>query len=147
MSASLLRPQGRTLYASATKAATFTGATIEVPLAESYTFILDVTAASGTTETLDVAIQVTVDGGTTWYTAARFAQVTTAAVIRRLQIQSVMGRGEAGSEAAIANTGGALASNTAITKKIRHVATIGGTNPSYTYVIYMIAVTKGNSSD
>lgn len=145
MQTNLLRPLGQTFQASVTKAATFTGATVDVPLAESYTFILDVTAASGTSPTLDVAIQITVDEGTTFYAAIRFAQCTGVAT-RRLQVQPSLGRGEAGSEGALANTGGALNANTILTKKLRHVATIGGTNPSFTYAIYLLTVAKATGS-
>lgn len=137
MPANLLRPGVMTFQSSVTKTATFTGATVEIPLADSYLFILDVTAASGTTPTLDAAIQSSVDGGTTFYTVARFAQVT-AVSTRKLQLQPMLGRGEAGSESAVSNTGGALAGNVILTKKIRTVWTIGGANPSFTAVMYVI---------
>jgi hypothetical protein len=38
---------------------------------------LDVTAASGTTPTLDVVVEDSVDGGTNWNTVGTFAQKTT----------------------------------------------------------------------
>jgi len=123
--------------------ATFTSAVIEIPLGESYAFYLQVTAASGTSPTLDMAIQVTPDNGTTFYTAARFAQMTGVA-IRRLQIQPMMGRGEAGTESVIADTGGALNANTIITRKIKYKATIAGTNPSFTYTLWVLVVSRSS---
>lgn len=141
MQSNLLRPKGMTIQASVTKAATYTGTAFEIPLAESYAFIINVTAASGTTPTLDVAYQVTVDEGTTWFTALRHAQITTTS-IRRLQVQPSLGKGEAGTEAAIANTGGALNANTILTRKMRTVWTIGGTNPSFTAAQYLLCVSR-----
>lgn len=141
MNANLQRPVAITIDSAVTKAATYTGTAVDAPLSDSYAFYVDVTAGSGTSPTMDLCIQVTPDNGTTWIPAARFAQIT-GVVKRRLQLQPVPGRGEAGAEAAVANTGGALATNTVLSKKIRVVNTIGGTNPSFTYSLYMFAVPR-----
>lgn len=93
-------------------------------------FILEHGTGTGTTPTLDVAIQVTTDDGTTWFSMYRFAQVTTTAGTRRI-IASFRRVAEAAAEAVVADTGGALAANCPISKKIRILATIGGTSPSY----------------
>lgn len=145
MQANFLPPATIEVQASVTKAATYTAASVKLPVGESYEFILDVTAASGTSETLDVALQKQAANGT-WYTFARFAQVTTAAIIRRLQLQPSLGRGEAGSEGALAVTGGALNANTIIPRDIRVLATIGGTNPSYTFTVQAFVVPKAAGS-
>src|SRR5438045_4088419 len=84
------------VVASAAQTATVATANITLPLADSYTFIQDVTAASGTSPTLDTAIQITPDGGTTWYSVMRYAQVT-AANQQRITFQPIQGRGEASS--------------------------------------------------
>lgn len=93
-------------------------------------FILEHGTGTGTSPTLDVSIQVTPDDGTTWFSMFRFAQVTTTAGTRRI-ITSFRRVAEAGAEAAVGATGGALATNCPISKKIRVLATIGGTSPSY----------------
>lgn len=71
--------------------------------------ILDVTAASGTAPTLDVAFQVSLDGGTTWLTHTSFTQKTT--------------------------TGNELKQVTNIGILGRLSWTIAGTNPSFTFSI------------
>lgn len=141
MQSNLLRAAGRTIQASVTKVATYTSEAFDVPLAESYAFVIVVSAASGTTPTLDVAYQVTPDGGTTWFTALRHAQIT-AASTRRLQVLPSLGKGEAGTEGALANTGGALNANTILTRKMRTVWTIAGTNPSFTATQYLLTVSR-----
>lgn len=93
-------------------------------------FILEHGTGTGTTPTLDVSIQVSPDEGTTWFSMFRFAQVTTTAGTRRI-ITSFRRVAEAGAEAAVGTTGGALASNCPLSKKIRILADVGGTSPSY----------------
>lgn len=147
-----LSPQSQALVAAGTVvAATGNSGNLTIPLADSYAFVLNVTAASGTTETLDCALQVSPDQGTTWFDWFRFAQVTTSAVTRRLIVQPMQGRGEAGSEAAItAAASGAISNNVPFPgalfsggkPTIRFVYTLGGTSPSYTLGIWMFAQTK-----
>lgn len=136
MQSSLLSPRVLTLHASAQETTTGNGTVFDLPIADSYAFYLDVTAA-GTT--MDLAIQISVDSGTTFYTAARFAQVGASAAVRRLQIQGQMGRGEAGTESAIADTGGALNANTILTRKIRPRWTLSG---NYTFALYCICIPR-----
>lgn len=63
--------------ASATKAATFTSPSFAVDDSEAIVSTLAVTAASGTSPTLNVALEVSYDGGTTWFAnAGAFAQAT-----------------------------------------------------------------------
>src|SRR6516162_5226874 len=142
MAQNLLQPTGIRLFASAAKSSTATLFTGTIPLADSYAVIIDVTAATGTTPTLDVSYQTAViDGKGTpanYYVFARHAQVTTSTGPRRLIIRNAQGFGEAGSEGAIAATGGALNSNAPFSTAIKVVATIGGTNPSYTLAVYVI---------
>lgn len=140
MAEQLLSPFSKFIVAAGT-VVTVTGnsANITLPAADSYTFIQDVTAAAGTTETLDTAIQITPDGGTTWYSVLRFAQVTTSANQQRITIQPLQGRGEAGSTAVLADTGGAANANQPLSVLIRFKYTITGTAPSYTLGIVMFA--------
>lgn len=70
--------------------------------------LLNVTAASGTTPTLDVSIQTSYDG-TTWRAVAAFAQKTTVSNERK--------------------------SFTGIDRYIRAVYTVGGTTPSFTFTV------------
>jgi hypothetical protein len=77
---------------------------------------LRVTAASGTTPTLDVVIEDTLDGGATWNTVGTFAQMTAA------------GR-------QVINVTNAFADN------IRISWAVGGGTPSFTFAIDWVAIT------
>lgn len=100
-------------------------------------FIVDCPTVTGTTPTLDLAIEISPDDGTTYYTAFRFAQITAAAV-RRLAVKFVAV--DAGSEASIPAdpSGGALATGCVITEKMRVRWNIGGTSPSFTFAVHFI---------
>lgn len=71
---------------------------------------LDVSAATGTTPTLDVVVEDSIDGGTNWNTLATFAQ-NTATGREVLNITSPFGR------------------------KLRVRWTIAGTTPSFTFKV------------
>jgi len=97
-----------TLLASAARTATVTGTAVGgLSAARSLVLQLNVTAASGTSPTLDVVVQDTVDG-TNWNTIATFVQAT--AVTREV-----------------------IRVTSAFTDQLRVVGTIGGTNPSFTF--------------
>lgn len=142
MPSNLLNSKGCVLVTSGTRATgTFTSGAIRLPKGESYLFILDITAVSGTSPTLDVAIQVTHDDGTTFTTVLRFAQAST--VSRRLlRIQPTLGRGEAGTEGASADTGGALNANVPFSRKIQIKATTAGSSAGLTWSLNCIIVPK-----
>lgn len=74
----------REVVASAARTATGTSAAVDTRSAAARLNILvDVTAASGTTPTLDVTVEWSFDGGTTWAVsdpADSFTQLTAAAV-------------------------------------------------------------------
>jgi hypothetical protein len=155
MQSNLLKPLSYNIQASVTKTSTFQTAAIEIPLADSYEFILDVTALSGGAsgdQTLDVSIQTAMDyknaanaAPATWYTLpARFAQVNAATGVSQqmLSVQPSLGRGEQASVEPLAATGGQLAQNVPLTKKIRLVFTIGGTAPSFTFAVWLVATPK-----
>jgi len=147
MSFTQLRTLGRVWVASAARTATGNSGALYLQHANSHLFILDATTVTGTSPTADVAIQVTHDNGTTFYSVLRFAQVTAAAK-RYLRIQGGhMGQGEAGAEGAIADTGGALANNVVLSKKVRFIWTIGGTNPSFTFAINGLHAPKQSSTN
>lgn len=127
-------------------AATANSGAIEFPVAPSYMFILDVAAGTGTSPTLDIAIQVSPDstGGTTgtWYTVGRFGQVTGSAVKSFKMVRNGLAYGEAAFVQAIADTGGAVDKNFVFTRYVRILETVGGTNPAFaTYKLWVIPQT------
>ena len=145
-------PQSQALVAAGTVVSgapgSTTSAVLTLPLADSYAFVLNVTAITGTSPTLDVALQVTPDGGTTWFDWLRWAEVTgNTAVTRRMIVQPIQGRGEAATEAAITagTTNSVLIQNVPMPgalSQIRFRYTIGGTSPNYTLGIFMFAQVK-----
>jgi hypothetical protein len=145
MAEQLLSGYSASLYSAATVTANATQA-FALPQGDSYAFIADVGTITGTSPTFDICIQLSPDGGTTWYDWWRFAQFTAAAV-RRLVVQPVQGRGEAGTEAAIgtAGTGGALSNNAPAVNNfsslvMRVKVTVGGTSPSAaTIKVWLVA--------
>lgn len=122
-------------------------AAIEFPVdLHSGVFLLNITAASGTSPTLDLNIEITPDDGTTWFTAFRFAQQTAASKARVIAVfhghatntAVVVTNPNAGNAVALALTGGALSAGCPISRKIRANYDIGGTNPSFTFTLDFI---------
>lgn len=145
MAENIIATYSAVLYSAATVTANGNSATFNLPQGDSYAFIADVGTITGTSPTFDISIQGSPDGGTTWYTFWRFAQFTAAAV-RRLVVQPMQGRGEAGTEAAIGTTGAlnancpfpALSSATA-----RINILVGGTSPSAaTIKVWIVAAPR-----
>ena len=97
-----------TLLESAARTATVTGTAVKgLSAARLLVMQLNVSAASGTSPTLDVVVQDTVDGSN-WNTIATFAQAT--AVTREV-----------------------IRLTTAFTDQLRVVGTIGGTTPVFIF--------------
>lgn len=98
----------KTLFASATITATTNGDAVDVRHGV-LALTLDVSAASGTTPTLDVAIQTRKDSSDSWRAVAAFAQAT--AVVAERKCFSGLDR------------------------QVRAVATVAGTTPSFTFSV------------
>jgi hypothetical protein len=150
MSEQLLSGYSKNLVSATTVAASgVLGSAFALPQADSYAFILDVGTVTGTSPTFDVELEMSPDGGTTYYAWARFAQVTASSTVRRLIMQPMQGRGEAGSEAATATHGtGALSANAPMVANFaggtasvfQFYVTVGGTSPSAaTIKIWVVA--------
>lgn len=133
-------PKLFSVQSSVTKTATYTSSAFAMPLGDTYSLFLNVSAASGTSPTMDIVLQTSVDGGTTYIDLPlRYAQKTTtgAAV---LVFKCGLGNNEVALENAAADTGGTLAKNCVFDWRYMKIkATIGGTNPSFTFAIYGLA--------
>ena len=130
------------LVASALKSATGNSGNLKntatpFPVCAAAALILDVTASSAPT-TLDVAIETSVDGGTTWYAAYEFTQVgAVSTATRRMDIRDTgIGITEVGAEASIVEVNNPIKTNTVLTQDIRVKWTISGT--SYTFAVWGI---------
>jgi hypothetical protein len=99
-----------TVKASGAETSSTNGAAIELDDVSDARLDLVITAVSGTTPTLDVAIQTSADGSTGWTTIASFAQQTATTT----GVHKIFGPCD---------------------RYIRYSSTIGGTTPSFTYSI------------
>lgn len=146
MARNLQQPMVKTLVASNTVTATGSSAAFSIGMADAYTFILNVTAASGTSPTFDVVYQTSIDGGTTYIDIPwRHTQIT-AAGTNFLTVRLGLGVGEVGAEGAAADTGGTLVKPCVVDvlhMKIKY--TITATTPSFTFSLTMFAMPPGSA--
>jgi len=135
----------KTLIASNTVTATGASAAFSIGLADTYTFILNVSAASGTTPTFDAVYQTSLDGGTTYVNIPwRHTQIT-AAGTNFLTVRLGLGIGEVGAESAVAATGGTLAKPAVVDVAHMKLAyTLTATTPSFTFSLTLFAI--GNNA-
>lgn len=132
MAAGLAKPKTTLIVNAATVIAT-TSYTFTAPIADTYQIDLVTGTGTGTSPTLDISLQHTPDGGTTWLIAPiRFAQQTTTGLSTMMIFKTKLGESEVALNQATAATGGTLAKNfVPSSMSWRLTATIGGTNPSY----------------
>lgn len=142
-----LRPRFKTALASATMTTTTTSSAFSLGgLADTYAVVFNVTAASGTSPTLDIILQTSVDGGTTYVNLPLRTTQITAAGRNWLVFKLGLGDNEAAVESPAAATGGSLAKNCIFDPFfMKAVFTIGGTNPSFTVVAYSAVINSGAS--
>lgn len=132
-------PKGRetvALQASVTKTSTFTGTAVNMPNhAKSAIAFLDVSAASGTSPTLDVTLEMQDPVGTDYVEIGAFTQVTAALTAPQFLVIGL------GADAAASVKGEEDDSILMILPmKLRAKATIGGTTPSFTYSVTLIVI-------
>lgn len=96
--------------ASSARTATFTSNNFLNDAGNSMSVDVIVTAVSGTSPTMDVVIQESMDGGTNWIDRYHFPRISATGVLRTPKIQ---------------RTG----------KPMRYVCTIAGTTPSFTFSV------------
>ncbi len=131
MPISVLKPFSKLLYSGAVVTATTNSGNINFPAdIVGGAFILDTGLGTGTSASLDVALQVSPDNGTPWYTFSRFAQQTTTG-LKVAKICSFRHSNVAALVFTVADTGGVLENNMPQTGNLRVLCTIAGTNPSY----------------
>ncbi len=129
-------PMSRLVWSSPAIAAT-ASQILAMPQAPAYSWIVEVGTDSGTSPTIDVALQISPDCATlagtsaTWFTVSRFAQVTTSDTKLIKTHNNGPISGQAAAVATIADTGGVLETNFIVTPFMRVLATIGGTNPAF----------------
>lgn len=141
-SAASLKPVTRQLATGIVITATGVLAAFDLPndLAE-FRLVVQVTAASGTTPTLDVILQDSPDEGQTWpYTGNKMAQMT-GVDSRQLAISRERTYGQAAAESSAANpaiAAAAAAVNGPLARKARLFGLVGGTTPSFTVNVFLV---------
>lgn len=152
MPKSIYRGQGITLLASSARTTSTNSGNLKdtaaaIPASEAVAFLLSVTAnAGGGAPLLDVSIDTSPDGGTTWFLAYKFAQVTTSAGLRRINVRTTgIGIAEAGTEASVAlTTTAATSNNTVLSPDVRvRWELTGAASPSATFAVFAIAMPAG----
>lgn len=120
-------------------AATSTSSAFNMGIADTYSLCLNITAASGTTPTLDVVLQTSLDGGTTYVDLPLRYTQKSATGAAWLVFKCGLGNNEVALEQAAADTGGTLAKNCVFDWRYMKVKyTIGGTNPSFTFTLNLL---------
>ncbi len=113
------------------------GQIIAMPMAPAYAWVVEVLTDSGTSPTIDIALQISPDCTSvssttaTWWSVSRFAQITTSDTrLIKVHCNGPIA-GQAAAVATIADTGGVVETNFIVTPFMRVYATIGGTNPAF----------------
>lgn len=137
----------KVLQASAAQTATTQSTAFVLPKADAYMGYVNVTAASGTSPTLDIVWQTSTDGGTTWISLPlRHTQLTTTGA-EFITFRLGLGIGEVGAEGAAAVTGGTLVKPCVPdVKNMRLNYNIGGTSPSFTFTYTLFAMPQGSQA-
>ena len=119
-------------HASGAETATGNSGAIQIPTFSQMLVGVDVTAVSGTTPAMDIYLQGSDDGGTTWYDMPYDLQMTTAAAPADIDANET--RRNINGTAAAAATGKHLAIYKEIpTDTVRLRWVISGTTPSFTF--------------
>lgn len=149
MAVALIKPVIQTLLTVTSTSTTATSAKFSIPIADSYTFYMNVTTATG--GTMDTVFQTSIDGGTTFVNIPwRFAQVATTTGVFVLNVRSGLGNGydvtaPTGTGVLVADTGGALALSACIDPSNMKFKYTIGTGPD-AFTLSLIAWPRGSSS-
>lgn len=146
MPKSLQLPNFKTAIASTAYTTTVTSSAFSMPGgADTYDLIFNITAATGTSPTVDPIVQTSVDGGTTYVNLPLRCTQITATGVRHLVFKQGLGGNEVALETTAADTGGTLAKNCIFDPRFMKIKfTVGGTNPSVTIVVYLGSTIGGS---
>ncbi len=145
----------RTLRASATTTTSSNSGNLkdtanDIAVSDSCSFILNVTNLGGTPSAanLDVWIDESFDGGTTWCIAYKFGRVTTSTSTMRIDTRTTgLGYGEAGVQTGVLTTSTVtINQNTVLAEDTRIRWEIGGASSAgtATFGVYQVAMPPGS---
>lgn len=146
MALSLVKPVVKTLLTVASTSTTATSAAFTIPIADAYTFYMNVTTA--TAGTMDTVFLTSIDGGTTYVNVPwRFAQVATTTGVFVLNVRSGIGNGydataPTGTGVLVADTGGALGLSAIVDVNFMKFKYTIGTGPDV-FTLSVIAWPRG----
>jgi hypothetical protein len=144
MASALLLPIKKNVLTASAVAATASSAAFSLPMADSYDLVLNITSVTGTTPTMDLVLQTSIDGGTTFVDLPLRYTQKTAAGVAHLVFRLGLGENEVALEQAGADTGGTLAKNCVFDpQNMKLKYTIGGTNPTFTFTVTAFALPLG----
>lgn len=127
------------LVSVAAAPATSTTAAFALGLADTYSLYFTIATATGTSPTIDVVLQTSIDGGTTYVDLPLRYTQKTAAGTAVLVFKCGLGNNEVAIENAVADTGGTLAKNCVFDWRFMKAKyTIAGTNPAFTFTLNLI---------
>lgn len=134
--------------ASAAYTTTTTSSALSLPTGDCYALVIATSAASGTSPTLDIVIQSSYDGGSTYINLPlRFTQVTTTAA-EAIYFKQGLGGNEVALASLTADTGGQLAKNCIFDPNFMKVkVTVGGSTPSITMVMHAAVLPSGRQGE
>lgn len=135
--------------ASATYTTTVTSAALALPMGDCYALAMVSSTGSGTTPTLDIVIQSSFDGGTSYVNLPlRFTQVTGTAASEVIYFKNGLGGNEIALASLVAATGGQLAKNCLFDPNfLKVVVTVGGSTPSIVMVIHAGVLPSGRQGE
>jgi hypothetical protein len=156
MAKSLFRGQAIQLLAAAARTTSSNSGNLRdtvgnIPASEAIAFLINVTtltiAGPSPAAALDVWIDTSPDGGTTWFLAYKFAQITSSTAARRLNVRTTgIGIAEAGTEASVATSVTAATSNNTVLSpdiRVRWEITGGTNSASSNFGVWAIAMPPG----
>lgn len=159
MSTALMYGRGQTVVASATVTTSSNSGTLSgtalLPVGAAVSLLLNVTANAGDdagTNGLQVYLQTSPDGGTTWFSPQKFLRVTTSTTAQVINFRSTgIGAVEAAANQVISTTTAsspAIVTNTVLTNVQRIAWTLGsGTGasvtPTATFAVFAIVQPMG----
>jgi hypothetical protein len=141
-----LRPISVTNVAGlGTLTSTTTSTATQLPLADSYTVVFDVSSVSGTSPTYDIVMQTSWDKGTTYINCPlRSAQITTAGVHWNMFSANHFDF-VAATQAGVADTGGAVNKDFIFDPQyVKFKVTVGGTSPSAVVAVRVFCVPRAD---
>jgi len=126
--------------------------TTNLPIGDAVSLYLDVTALAGTggAPRLDVWIDTSPDGGTTWLLAYKFTQVSSSTATYRIDTRTTgLGAGEAAAQTSVvSSTTGSVPTSTVLTRdfRIRWETTGSNSGLTSTFAVFAIVMPPGAGS-